>query len=166
LIDVDDVESDDEEQEDEDDDDDEEPDDDEDEEFDQEASFNDASMAWLSKGLAKRLLLRLRLLSDVRRVTGIEQLRAHAAAHVQREAMPAWWLPAEHDVALLRAVTLHGLTSDAWQSLLANSSSPFYTDDAERRAVLDAFLIDAPPLLQRLGYVVRTMLRDGGVLKV
>ena len=83
------------------------------------AIFTTPIVDWLTPSLAKRLLTRLQLLRDVRRVLAVEQLKAHVATQVRRESMPVWWLPSEHDVALLRAIATYGMTSDAWQSVLS-----------------------------------------------
>jgi superfamily II DNA or RNA helicase len=120
--------------------------------------------AWLSEVHARALLARLAVIDATRKLIEQKDFVACVSSLVPAGApMPPQWLPAVHDVALLRLTLLHGLGGPAWPALLADPNCDFYATmrgavvPVEWRQFLHALLAteDNTLAVARVTYVVR-----------
>jgi hypothetical protein len=129
-------------------------------------SANNRPAAPLSLTMAKRLLKRVKLFHDLRtRVLTHPELKKHIDGARQGE-MPAWWVPGMNDLALLEAVVKYGLGGkELWDEYLSDENCPLYFAETgkpvyrkHKEKWLREFLVDRPPLVLRVIYLVQLVL--------
>ncbi len=129
-------------------------------------SANNRPTAPISVTMAKRLLKRVKLFSDLRtRVLTHPELKKRIDQARQGE-MPAWWVPGMNDLALLEAVVKYGLGGkELWEEYLADENCPLYFAETgkpvyrkHKEKWLREFLVDRPPLVMRVIYLAQLVL--------
>eukprot|EP00339_Tiarina_fusa_P012625 CAMPEP_0117033454 /NCGR_PEP_ID=MMETSP0472-20121206/23902_1 /TAXON_ID=693140 ORGANISM="Tiarina fusus, Strain LIS" /NCGR_SAMPLE_ID=MMETSP0472 /ASSEMBLY_ACC=CAM_ASM_000603 /LENGTH=1984 /DNA_ID=CAMNT_0004742375 /DNA_START=28 /DNA_END=5983 /DNA_ORIENTATION=+ len=93
-----------------------------------------SSLNWLAHGdislsfaQCKRVLQRVKLFKDLREkiIPMGEKLSPYLSLARNSTTLPTWWIPSEHDKALIFGVVSHGF--GAWEKICSDESLPFYS---------------------------------------